>query len=192
MRHRPPPPIATAPRHLRQVPEDDSPILVVRIIGQDEISLGLDEVPEDERPPVNITHWAFQSMVGIGTLLALSVLLFWFVRWRGRDLLESRWFLRYAVAAGPLAMIALEAGWIATEVGRQPWVVWQVLRTEDAVTDNPWIWWSLAGTAVVYLGMTVGAYVVLRSMARRWRAGELDLPSPYGPESAEGVQEASR
>ncbi|ANH40481.1 Putative cytochrome bd menaquinol oxidase subunit I [Nocardioides dokdonensis FR1436] len=153
---------------------------------------GLDEVPEDERPPVNITHWAFQSMVGIGTLLALSVLLFWFVRWRGRDLLESRWFLRYAVAAGPLAMIALEAGWIATEVGRQPWVVWQVLRTEDAVTDNPWIWWSLAGTAVVYLGMTLGAYVVLRSMARRWRAGELDLPSPYGPESAEGVKEASR
>lgn len=153
---------------------------------------GLDEVPEDDRPPVNITHWAFQSMVGIGTLLALSVLLFWFVRWRGRDLLESRWFLRYAVAAGPLAMIALEAGWIATEVGRQPWVVWQVLRTEDAVTDNPWIWWSLAGTAVVYLGMTVGAYVVLRSMARRWRAGELDLPSPYGPESAEGVKEASR
>jgi cytochrome d ubiquinol oxidase subunit I len=153
---------------------------------------GLDEVPEDERPPLNITHWAFQSMVGIGSLLALSVLLFWFVRWRGRDLLQNRWFLRYAVAAGPLAMIALEAGWIATEVGRQPWVVWQVLRTEDAVTDNPWIWWSLAGTAVVYLGMTVGAYVVLRSMARRWRAGELDLPSPYGPESAEGVQEPSR
>lgn len=153
---------------------------------------GLDEVPEDDRPPVNITHWAFQSMVGIGSLLALSVLLFWFVRWRGRDLLQNRWFLRYAVAAGPLAMIALEAGWIATEVGRQPWVVWQVLRTEDAVTDNPWIWWSLAGTAVVYLGMTVGAYVVLRSMARRWRAGELDLPSPYGPESAEGVKEASR
>lgn len=153
---------------------------------------GLDEVPEDDRPPVNITHWAFQTMVGIGSLLALSVLLFWFVRWRGRDLLQNRWFLRYAVAAGPLAMIALEAGWIATEVGRQPWVVWQVLRTEDAVTDNPWIWWSLAGTAVVYLGMTVGAYVVLRSMARRWRAGELDLPSPYGPESAEGVKEASR
>ena len=158
----------------------------------DKLVPGLDEVPEDERPPVNITHWAFQSMVGIGSLLALSVLVFWFVRWRGRDLLERRWFLRYAVAAGPLAMIALEAGWIATEVGRQPWVVWQVLRTEDAVTDNPWIWWSLAGTAVVYLGMTVGAYVVLRSMARRWRAGELDLPSPYGPESAEGVQEASR
>ncbi|CAB4776768.1 unannotated protein [freshwater metagenome] len=153
---------------------------------------GLDEVPEDDRPPVNIAHWAFQTMVGIGSLLALSVLLFWFVRWRGRDLLQNRWFLRYAVAAGPLAMIALEAGWIATEVGRQPWVVWQVLRTEDAVTDNPWIWWSLAGTAVVYLGMTVGAYVVLRSMARRWRAGELDLPSPYGPESAEGVKEASR
>lgn len=143
---------------------------------------GLDSIPADERPPVNVTHLAFQTMVGIGTLLALSVLVFWFFRWRGRDLLGSRWFLRYAVIAGPLAVVALEAGWIATEVGRQPWVVWQVLRTADAASDSPWIWWSLTGSVVVYTGLTVGAVVVLRSMARRWRAGEHDLPSPYGPE----------
>ncbi|HEX8779592.1 MAG TPA: cytochrome ubiquinol oxidase subunit I [Nocardioides sp.] len=151
---------------------------------------GLDTVPEDERPPVNITHLSFQTMVGIGTLLAGSTLLYWFVRWRRRDLVDSRWFLRYAVAAGPLAMVALEAGWVATEVGRQPWVVWQVLRTEDAAGDSPWIWWSLTGTVVVYTGMTIGAYVVLRSMARRWRAGEHDLPSPYGPDSPQLAEEA--
>ena len=144
---------------------------------------GLDTVPPDERPPASIVHLAFQSMVGIGTLLAVSVALFWFLRWRRRDPLQNRWFLRYLVLAGPLAIVALEAGWIATEVGRQPWVVWQVLRTPDAAGDSPWIWWSLGGTVVIYAGMTVGAFIVLRSMARRWRAGEHDLPSPYGPES---------
>ncbi|HET9422865.1 MAG TPA: cytochrome ubiquinol oxidase subunit I [Nocardioides sp.] len=144
---------------------------------------GLDSIPEDERPPVTLTHLAFQTMVGIGTLLALSVLVFWFLRRRGRDPLGNRWFLRYAVIAGPLAIVALESGWIATEVGRQPWVVWQVLRTTDAAGDSPWIWWSLTGTVVVYAGLTTGATVVLRSMARRWRAGEHDLPSPYGPEA---------
>ena len=81
-------------------------------------------------------------MVGIGTLLAMSVVLFWLWRWRWRDPLENRWFLRFAVLAGPLAVVALEAGWIATEVGRQPWVVWQVLRTADAAGDSPWIWWT--------------------------------------------------
>lgn len=142
---------------------------------------GLDTIPIADRPPVNITHVAFQSMVGIGTLLAIMVLLFWLLRWRGRDLLIHRWFLRFAVVAGPLAVVALEFGWVATEVGRQPWTVWQVLRTNDAASTNPGLWWSYAGVLLVYLAMTVGAYVVLRSMAGRWRAGEHDLPSPYGP-----------
>ena len=144
---------------------------------------GLDTIPPENRPPVNITHLAFQTMVGIGTLLALAVLLYWFARWRGREPLRNLWVLRFAVVAGPLAVVALECGWVATEVGRQPWTVWEVLRTTDAASENAGLWWSLAGIVVVYAGMTVGAYVVLRSMARRWRAGEEDLPSPYGPES---------
>jgi cytochrome bd ubiquinol oxidase subunit I len=146
---------------------------------------GLDTFAPEDRPPVNITHLAFQSMIGIGTLLAGAVSVFWLLRWRRRDLLEHRWFLWFAVAAGPLAVIALESGWVATEVGRQPWVVYDVLRTADAAGDNPGLWWLVAGTVALYSAMTVGAVVVVRSMARRWRAGEEDLPSPYGPEDRE-------
>jgi cytochrome d ubiquinol oxidase subunit I len=146
---------------------------------------GLDTIPVEDRPPVNITHLAFQSMVGLGTLLALAVVLFWFARWRKRDLGGSTWFLRFVVIAGPLAVLALESGWVATEVGRQPWTVYGVLRTTDAAGSNSGLWWLFGATLVVYTGMTVGAVVVLRSMAQRWRAGEVDLPSPYGPQSAD-------
>jgi len=148
---------------------------------------GLDTVPKSDWPPVNITHLSFQLMVGIGTLLAAVVIVYWLLRWRGRDLLDNRWFLRFAVIAGPLAILAMESGWTATEVGRQPWTVWQILRTEDAATMSTGIWWTYLGVLVIYLGMTVGAYIVLRSMARRWRAGESDLPSPYGPPGRERV-----
>jgi cytochrome d ubiquinol oxidase subunit I len=142
---------------------------------------GLDTVPPQDRPPVNITHLSFQAMVGIGLLLALGVVLFWVARRRGADPTRHRPVLLAAVAAGPLAVVAVEAGWVATEVGRQPWTVWQVLRTADAASPNSWLWLSFAVILLVYVGMTAGAWVVLRSMARRWRAGEEDLPSPYGP-----------
>ncbi|MCC3330894.1 cytochrome ubiquinol oxidase subunit I [Nocardia abscessus] len=152
---------------------------------------GLDSVPLGDRPPVNITHLAFQTMVVIGTLLALMVLVFWLLRWRRRDLLDSRWFLWAAVAAGPLAVLALECGWIATEVGRQPWTVWQVLRTTDAASSSGGLWWSYISVLLVYVGMTVGAIVVLRSMARRWRAGAATITAPYGP-GASPVDQAQR
>lgn len=149
---------------------------------------GLDTFPTADLPPVNITHLAFQSMVGIGTLLALAVTVFWIARWRGKDPLSNRWVLRGAVLAGPLALVALEAGWVATEVGRQPWVVFGYMRTVEAAGSNSGLWLLLAATVVLYSAMTVGAVVVLRSMARRWRAGEEDLPSPYGPELADAAR----
>jgi cytochrome bd ubiquinol oxidase subunit I len=65
--------------------------------------------------------------------------------------------------------------------------VWQILRTTDAASRSSGLWWSYIGVLVVYLGMTIGACVVLRSMAKRWRAGEEDLPTPYGPPRAEPV-----
>jgi len=164
----------------------DIPLLgsLIAMNSPDKPVPGLDTIPEEDHPPVNMTHLAFQTMVGIGTLLAAAVVLFWFQRRRGRDLLEKRWFLRFAAAAGPLAVIALEAGWIATEVGRQPWIVYGIMRTPEAVGDyTASLWWLLGISSVVYTAMTVGAVVVLRSMARRWRAGDVDLPSPYAPVS---------
>lgn len=146
---------------------------------------GLDTFPASDLPPVNTTHVAFQAMVGIGSLLAIAVVVYWIARWRGHDLARQRWALRCLVLAGPLAILALECGWVATEVGRQPWTVYGVLRTVDAAGNNPGLWWVFSGVAIVYFGMTVGAYVVLRSMARRWRAGDEDLPSPYGPAAEE-------
>lgn len=158
---------------------------------------GLDTVPRSDWPPVNVTHWSFQLMVGIGLLLALVAVVFWVARRRGHDLSANRWFLRFVVVAGPLAVAALELGWVTTEIGRQPWTVWQVQRTTDAATRNTGIWWTYGGVWVIYSGMAVAAYIVLRSMARRWRAGEEDLPSPYGPAavadaSAPRSQEANR
>jgi hypothetical protein len=107
---------------------------------------------------------------------------FWLARRRGRDLLRSRRFLQLAVLAGPAAVAALELGWITTEVGRQPWVVYRLMRIDEAVTRGSGVWLSLAALIVVYTAMTAGAVVTLRSMARRWRAGEsLELPTPYSP-----------
>jgi cytochrome d ubiquinol oxidase subunit I len=82
----------------------------------------------------------------------------------------------------------MEAGWITTEVGRQPWVVHEILRTEDAVTDANYIWFTFITLVIVYALMTVGAIAVLRSMWMRWRSGE-EAIAPYGP-TAEAVPTA--
>jgi cytochrome d ubiquinol oxidase subunit I len=96
--------------------------------------IGLDQFPREDWPPLVITHVAFQLMVGIGTLLALlGVLYVWFRR-RGA---LPRWLLWAVVACAPLGMVALEAGWVVTEVGRQPWIIYGVMRTKDAVTPVP-------------------------------------------------------
>lgn len=148
---------------------------------------GLDDIPEDEHPPVNIVHWSFQTMVGAGTAM-IGIGAWWWIRRRrdhtedGSGVFESRWFLRAAVVAGALGVVALEAGWITTEVGRQPWIVWQQMRTADAVTSNSGIWISLAAMIVIYTSMGVIAGRVLLGMARRWRDDpDSDLPTPYGP-----------
>lgn len=144
---------------------------------------GLDDIPVDERPPLNVTHFAFQAMVGAGTAMAGIAAVFWWRRRRDGDaVFERRWLMRSVVAGGGLSVLALEAGWTATEVGRQPWIAYGVMRTEDAVTDNSGIWFSLAAMIVVYTSMGILATRVIRGMTRRWReSGDADLPSPYGP-----------
>ena len=129
--------------------------------------MGLDQVPVDERPPVPVVRTAFQIMVAIGTaLLGLSL---WFAVawWRRRALPRSRWFYRAALAAGFAAPVAVEAGWITTEVGRQPWIVWDVMRVADAVTQAPNIRYGYYVLLAFYPLLTLATVYVLRRVARR-------------------------
>ena len=142
---------------------------------------GLDSVPADERPPANIVHWSYQLMVALGTgLLALSAW-FAFIWWRKRDVPQGVWFWRFASLAGLGAIVALEAGWVTTEVGRQPWIVHGVVRTADAVTAAEGIVVTAAAITALYLVLGVVTLAVLRRMSRRFAAGE-DVATPYGPE----------
>ena len=106
-------------------------------------------------------------MIGIGSALMLFGIGFWALRKRGKDLLQNRWFLKAAVVAGPLAILAMELGWITTEVGRQPWIVQDVMRTADAVTTRPGIVWHLIGTIVVYALLGVACTWLLLRLARK-------------------------
>ena len=145
--------------------------------------IGLDSVPPRLRPPVNITHLSYNMMVGIGFgLLALAV---WtgFVWWRRRDLPRSRWFLRAVAVSGVAAAAALEAGWIATEVGRQPWIVYNVMLTSDAVSTAPGLRYGFYAVLLVYVLLTGMSAYVLRRLAGRQpaRAPQEAEPSPDAP-----------
>jgi cytochrome bd ubiquinol oxidase subunit I len=127
---------------------------------------GLDAVPPAERPPVNIVRICFQAMVGIGTLLAALGALVLYLRVRRRALPEWRWFYFGLAAAGPLAVVALICGWIVTEVGRQPWVVYRVMPTSQAVTNAGGIPVGYATLWIVYLAVGAGVVWILRRLAR--------------------------
>jgi cytochrome d ubiquinol oxidase subunit I len=127
---------------------------------------GLDTVPTGRQPPINVVRICFQTMVGIGTMLALLGSLFLYVRYRRRRLPSSRWFYRAVVAAGPLSLIALICGWIVTEVGRQPWVVYKVMLTSQAVTGAGDIPVGYGALAAIYLGVACGVAWILLRLAR--------------------------
>jgi cytochrome d ubiquinol oxidase subunit I len=138
---------------------------------------GLDDFPRDEIPPVAVVHVSFQVMVIAGGLLALLALWSAAAAVRRRTLPAGRAYLWSVAAAGPVSVAALEAGWIVTEVGRQPWIVQGYMRTADAVTEAPGTRWLLGASVAVYLVLLVGAAVVLRILARA-RTGEADHASP--------------
>jgi cytochrome d ubiquinol oxidase subunit I len=134
--------------------------------------IGLDSVPARDRPPVNVVRVAFQTMVGIGTLLAALGALTLFVAVRRRRLPESRWFYLGLAAAGPLSCVALIAGWVTTEVGRQPWIVYRVMRTGEAVTGAGGVPLGYAGLWIVYLAVAAAVVWILRRLAR----APVDMP----------------
>jgi cytochrome d ubiquinol oxidase subunit I len=133
---------------------------------------GLDAVAPSQRPPVNVVRIAFQTMVGIGTLLALLGLLYLVVWIRRKRPPESTWFYRALVVAGPAAAVALIAGWVVNEVGRQPWVVYRVMPTAAAVTGAHGIPVGYGVLAASYVVVAGGLVWVLRRLAR----APLDLP----------------
>ncbi len=116
---------------------------------------GLDQIPANEHPPVAITHYAFQLMVGIGSLLVLISLVYLVMIIKRKNLIEQKWLLKLFVCAIPLGYIALEAGWVVTEVGRQPWIIYGFMRTKDAVTPMPGIAWSFYLFSAIYASLSV-------------------------------------
>ncbi len=147
----------------------------------DTVVRGLDQVPVADQPPVDIVHLAWDTMLSAGFgLLALAA---WFgLAWlRRRELPTSRWFYRFAAAAGIAAVVALEAGWVVTEVGRQPWVVYGLLRTSDAVTRAPGTLVSFVAVMIVYVILGSATVLVLRAMSRQDAAETGHGDVPYGP-----------
>ncbi len=124
---------------------------------------GLDAFAKEDWPPVLVTHIAFQVMVGLGSLLALVALLYFFFVLRKRDL--PIWFLKVLPILSPLGFIALEAGWVVTEVGRQPWIIFGVMRTADALTPKPGMQYHFYLFLFIYSGLAiVTSWLLLRQI----------------------------
>ncbi len=116
---------------------------------------GLDQVPKEDRPPVAITHYAFQIMIGLGMMMMLIAFIYFIALWKKKNWLNERWLLKLFAIATPMGFIAVEAGWIVTEVGRQPWIIHKVMRTADAVTPMPGIVYSFYIFTAIYLSLSL-------------------------------------
>jgi cytochrome d ubiquinol oxidase subunit I len=138
---------------------------------------GLNEFPESDWPNVRIVHWSFDLMVAAGmALLALAGWSGW-LRWKRRQPAEHPWLLRALVAAGPLGFVAIEAGWVVTEVGRQPWIIYGVMRTRDAVTPMHWIVAPFVVFTALYVFLSLVVFFVLRVQFLE-APGTVSEPSP--------------
>lgn len=157
---------------------------------------GLTSVAASDRPTATqatIAHWAFDIMATIGSVLILLALWYAWIWWRHRDLPPNRWFFRCAALAGAACLVTVECGWITTEVGRQPWIVYFNMRVSEAVTSTraPGIWTMLGLVVVLYAAVFAAFLAVLLKMRTRWRladegaatrgALEPEADTPYGP-----------
>ncbi|MFJ5552171.1 cytochrome ubiquinol oxidase subunit I [Streptomyces sp. NPDC093225] len=179
-----------------KVPQLDS---ILAGFSPDTVVRGLTSVPSSDRPnatQATIAHGAFDLMVCIGTALAFLAAWYGLVWLRHRRLPRSKWFYRGAACAGVGSVVAVECGWVATEVGRQPWIVYQNMRVADAVTSTrSATLWTMFGLVILLYVCIFGAFLaVLLKMRARWRladggtgpAGPAEEPeavTPYGPRS---------
>lgn len=180
-----------------KIPQFDS---ILAGFSPDTKVTGLTSVPADQRPnatQATIAHWAFDAMVGIGSLLVLLALWYALVWWRRRRLPESTWFYRAAACAGVASVVAVECGWITTEVGRQPWIVYENMRVAEAVTSthSTGLWITFSVVIVVYVFVFGSFLAVLLKMRTRWRRADEqqaagrpvegpEADTPYGPRPA--------
>jgi cytochrome d ubiquinol oxidase subunit I len=154
--------------------------------------IGLDSVAPADRPPVPwLIHLSFDLMAALGSLSVIPLLWLLLAWWRRRALPRHRWFWLLAAGAGPAAVVAMECGWIVTEVGRQPWVVYKLLTTAQAATTNGGVIDTLTVVIVLYALLGIATVLILRLLARRWRQGdERAAAVPYGPPSTPVTGEA--
>ena len=122
---------------------------------------GLDQFPLADRPPVLITHFAFQIMVGLGMVMLGVSVLYFFVLWKKRNFEKNLWLLKLFALSTPLGFMAVESGWVVTEGGRQPWILHGILRTKDAVTPMPGIQYTFYLFTAVYISLAIVVILLL-------------------------------
>jgi cytochrome bd ubiquinol oxidase subunit I len=149
---------------------------------------GLNDFPRELWPNVTIVHLAFQVMVGLGTLMMLAALWGALTWWRKRALPDGKWFLRSLVALAPAGMIAIEAGWVVTEVGRQPWIIQGVMKTAEAVTPMPGLVVPFVTFTLLYVFLSViVVWLLIRQVAK---SPHEFAPQPLAPRPGAGVEAA--
>ncbi len=153
--------------------------------GRDTVIQGLDSFPSESIPTVrqvNTVHLAWDVMIGLGTLMFL-ISLWWGGSWLfRRDMPQSKLFLWIASTLGVVAVICMEAGWIVSEVGRQPWIVYELMTVEEAATENTGVWITFIVYVAVYTALAAATIYVLRRMSRRFREQSTAVhATPYGP-----------
>jgi cytochrome d ubiquinol oxidase subunit I len=177
------PTMSNAPLHIGGVPLADQrrTVLAIEIPGllswlatgdPNATVKGLDAFPRDLWPNVLIVHFSFQLMVGLGIALGLCALLYWLLAARRRAPPTNRWMLIALVAAGPASVVAMETGWFVTEFGRQPWIIYGIMRTSAAATSTPALGPTFAIFLVLYvaLGLTLTRLLLLLAQRERRRA----------------------
>ena len=153
---------------------------------------GLDTVPVDLQPPVAILFWSFRIMVGIGILMLAIGIWSLIRRWQGK-LYQDRWLHRLVILAGPSGFVAVLAGWIITEVGRQPYTVYGLLKTANSLSpiEAPAVGTSLIAFIVVYFFVFgAGAFYILRLMGKTAYSKDTGLHA--GPVRTAGITPAAQ
>src|SRR4029077_932548 len=169
-----------APLHIGGIPSDSQGRLLYAIEIPYGLSLlaafdpnaevrGLDSFPADQRPNTVVVHLSFDTMVGLGIGLGLLAALFWFLVWRSRGMPSNRLLLWGLVAAGPAPVITRKAACFVTDFGRQPWIVYGIIRTTAAATSAPGLGLVFVIFAAIYIALAITLSRLLLLFARHTR-----------------------